>query len=192
MSEKILGNDIRVKNVLVFKGRLFSVLKREHIKPGKGGAFINVEMKSLDGATKINHRFRSDETLLRAFIEEEEYQYLFHDNKSVTLMSTIDYSQVSVDIKIFEDKAKLLQEEMKLKLQKHEEDFIGAILPETVKMTVEETEPYIKGQTAAASYKPATLNKGILRVMVPPFVKTGDCIVIKTDDLQYVGRSEDK
>ena len=190
MSTKILGNDIRVKHVLEIKKKLFSVLEREHVKPGKGGAFVNVKMRCLEDGSKSDRRFRSDEVVLRAHIEEENFQYLFHDNKEVTLMNTSDYSQFVVEVSVFDEKIKFLQDEMQITLQKHQERVIDVILPDTVKAAIEETEPCIKGQTAAASYKPAILNKGLLRVMVPPFIKVGDEILVKTEDCTYNSRVE--
>jgi elongation factor P len=188
MSEKIAANDIRVGNVLEFKGKLYSVLKRVHIKPGKGGAFIQAEMKSTDG-TKLNHRFRSEETVEKAFIQEDDCQYLFHDNdNNITLMNLSDYSQLDVEVKLCEALVPFLTEGLIVKLQKHDGKIISVNPPETVKLEVEETEPYIKGQTAAASYKPAYLNKGLLKVMVPAFIKVGYKISIKTEDCTYIER----
>ncbi|AHX11143.1 translation elongation factor P [Neorickettsia helminthoeca str. Oregon] len=190
MSQKILGNDIKVGNILEHKNGLYYVLKREHVKPGKGGAFVNVEMKSIDGATKLNHRFRSEEVVFKAFIDEEEYQYLFSEAKSVILMNLSNYEQISIDASLFEGVSKYLKEDVCVKLLKHNEKVVGVRLKDNLVYTVEETEPYIKGQTITSSYKPATLNGGLLKVMVPPFIKIGDQVVVKTEDGTYVERAE--
>lgn len=187
MTEKIAANDIKIGNVLEFKGKLFSVSKREHVKPGKGGAFIQAEMKSADG-TKLNHRFRSDEIVIKAFIQEDDCQYLFGSNDAITLMNLSDYTQLDVDKKLCENLIPFLTEGLIVKLQKHDGKIISVNPPENVVLEVEETEPYIKGQTITSSYKPAYLNNGLLKVMVPPFIKVGDKISIKTEDCSYIER----
>lgn len=190
VSQKILGNDIRVGNVLEYKNSLYQVLKREHVKPGKGGAFVNVEMKSIDGASKVNHRFRSDEVVFKAFLEEDECHYLFKEGDAIVLMSLSTYEQFSVDADLFVDVDKYLKEEVVVKLLRHGDKIVGVKVQDNLAYTVEETEPYIKGQTVTSSYKPAILNGGLLKVMVPPFIKVGDQIVVKTEDGTYVGRTE--
>lgn len=189
MSQKVSANEIRVGNILEFKGKLWNVLKREHIKPGKGGAFVQVEMKSLKEETKLNHRFRSEESVIKAFIEEEEFQYLFHDGDEINLMNSQDFSQMSISKNILGEKIKFLTENLKIKLQKYNDEIIGIKLPDKVCVKISETEPYIKGQTVTSSYKSAKTANG-LKIMVPPFIKEGDTILIDTEGCSYCERVE--
>lgn len=190
MSQKILGNDIRVGNVLEHRNTLYQVLKREHVKPGKGGAFVNVEMKSIDSSSKVNHRFRSDEVVFKAFLEEDGYQYLFDEGGRIILMHLSTYEQLSVDSSLLSGVKEYLTGGIVVKLLKHGEKIVGVRLEDSLVYTVEETEPYIKGQTVTSSYKPAIVNRGLLRVMVPPFIKVGDQIVVRTEDGTYIERAE--
>lgn len=186
-SKKLIANDLRIGSVVEHGGKLWDVLKREHIKPGKGGAYVQIEMKEISGETKLDIRFRSDQNVFVAHLDEEEYSFLFADKENITLMSLADCEQLVVPKKVFGEKHVFLQENIMVKLLKHGEKIVSASVPDSVVLKVVETDPYIKGQTAAASFKSAVMENGI-RIMVPPFIKVGDKLVISTSDSMYVER----
>lgn len=188
-SQIISANEIRTGNILEFDKKLWIVLKHQHVQPGKGGAFVQVEMKSLKGETKLNQRFRSEVKINKAFIEEEEYQYSFHDEKEIHLLNLNDFTTVTIPKLLVEEKMSMLTENIHLTLQKYKDEIIAVKLPDKIKLRVKETEPYIKGQTATATFKPAIMEGG-LRVMVPPFIKPGDLLLINTEDSSYCERTE--
>lgn len=186
---KINGNEIRQGNVIEHKGGLWSAVKTSHVKPGKGGAYAQVELKNLVDGTKLNERFRSSETVERVRLEQNDYQFLFADGDMLTFMDTKTYEQISLSSEFVGDRTAFLQDGMEVVVESYEEKPIGIRLPEQVTLEVMETEPTVKGQTAASSYKPAILDNG-LRVMVPPFVTVGEKIVVSTEDATYVRRAE--
>ena len=186
---KINAGEIRVGMLLEYKNDLWQVLKTQHVKPGKGGAFAQVEMKSLNKNTKLNERFRSDEIVEKIRIDSETFQFLYADENELVFMNQETYEQLSLDEKLLEEKKSLLREGMIVDIELYNEKPIGVILPETVILKVIDTEPTIKGQTAASSSKPAILENN-LRVMVPPFVNNDEMIVIDTNDLTYIKRAE--
>jgi elongation factor P len=187
---KIDGGSIRPGNVLEHKGQLWVVLKTQHVKPGKGGAFNQVEMKDIRHGTKLNERFRSDETVERARLEQLEYQYLFEDGESLVFMNQEDFEQVYIPKSLLgEERLPFLEDGMQVTVEFYEQEPIGLTLPQHVTLQVEETEPVVKGQTATSSYKPAVLNNGV-RIMVPPFINNGDNIVVDTGDGTYVERAK--
>lgn len=187
---KINGNAIRPGNVIEFKGDLYRAVKIQHTQPGKGGAYLQVELKSLKGNTKLNERFRSSETVERAVLEQKSFNFLFQDGEMFTFMDGETYDQISLSLEdIGEDKAPYLQDGMQIEIEMHDNTPLGVRLPETVILEVMETEPVVKGQTAAHSNKPATVSNGV-RVMVPPFINTGDKIVVYTEDGTYSKRAE--
>lgn len=187
---KISANDIRAGNVLEHNGKLYVVSKTpEHTKPGKGGAFVQVEMSEMSTGTKIYERFRSTETVERARLEEFDYQYLYLEGDKVVVMNQETFEQLELPKFLLEDRIAMLQEGMVLKVNFYQERPLSITLPDTIICTVEEAEPVIKGQTATSSYKPAVLDNG-LKVMVPPFIDTGTKIVIRTEDCTYVERAK--
>lgn len=185
---KINGNAIRPGNVIEHKGGLWRAVRIQHTQPGKGGAYLQVELKNLRDGSKLNERFRSAETVERARLEQKDYQYLFTDGALVTFMDTDSYEQVSISSDLIGDQAIYLQDGMMVQVEMYEEEPLGLILPEHVTLEVTETEPVVKGQTAANSYKPATLDNG-MRCMVPPFVGVGEKVVVATAEGTYVSRA---
>lgn len=186
---KITGNSIRPGHVLSHKGGLWRAIKTFHTMPGKGGAFMQVELKNLVDGTKLNERFRSSETVERVALEQREHQYLFNDGDTFTFMDLGTFDQITIHKNNIGDNASYLQEGMKVIVEMHDGKAIGLSLPEQVVLTVSETEAVVKGQTAASSYKPALLDNGI-KTSVPPFIKAGDKIIVSTADGSYVKRAE--
>tara|TARA_B100000401_G_scaffold276909_1_gene188950 strand:- start:850 stop:1413 length:564 start_codon:yes stop_codon:yes gene_type:complete len=186
---KINGNEIRPGNVIMHKGSIWVAVKISHVKPGKGGAFAQVELKKATDGTKLNERFRSSETVERLRLESKKYQFLYLDDNQAHFMDQETYEQIQIALNKLEDKTAFLQEGIELEIESYENDPINIIFPENVTLEVLETEPTVKGQTAASSYKPAKLEND-LRVMVPPFIQVGEKIIINTNDLSYVKRSE--
>ena len=186
---KITGNSIRPGHVLSHKGSLWRAVKTFHTMPGKGGAFMQVELKNLIDGTKLNERFRSSETVEKVALEQREHQYLFTDGDTFTFMDLGTFEQIALHKDDVGEQTAYLQEGMKVIVEMHEGKAIGLSLPESVVLTIAETDAVVKGQTAASSYKPARLDNGI-RTMVPPFIKAGDRVVVSTSDGSYVKRAE--
>ncbi len=186
---KINGNEIRPGNVIQHKNGLWVAVKTQHVKPGKGGAFAQVELKNLIDGTKLNERFRSSETVERVRLEQKEFQFLFADGGMLTFMDLETYEQIELSTDFVGERAAFLQDGMQVNVELHEDKPISISLPEHVTLEIVETEPTVKGQTAASSYKPAMLENG-LRVMVPPFVTTGEKIIVDTNEVTYVRRAE--
>ena len=186
---KINANEIRVGMLLEYKGDLWQVLKTQHVKPGKGGAFAQVELKKATDGTKLNERFRSSETVERLRLDSKRYQFLYLDDNQAHFMDQETYEQIQISLNRLDDKSAFLQEGIELEIESYEDEPINIVFPENISLEVSETEPTVKGQTAASSYKPAQLENG-LRVMVPPFIQVGEKIIINTNDLSYVKRSE--
>jgi len=186
---KIQGNEIRPGMVLQHKGELWVVLKTEHVKPGKGGAFAQVEMKSVVGGTKLNERFRATESVERVRLEERDYQFLYEQDDMLVFMDLETYDQIELPKEFLGERAAFLKDGMTVTVESHEGRPLGVKLPLHVTLEVVEAEPVVKGQTAASSYKPAVLENG-LRIMVPPFISAGEKIVVNTEDVSYVKRAE--
>ena len=186
---KISANDIRVGNILEFNKRLWVVLKTMHTQPGKGGAYMQVEMKDIKDGTKNNVRFRSSETIEKVHLDQNDYQYLFDEGNTIAVMDKASYEQRSLDKELLGDKLPFLQEGMDIKLEIYNEEPISIVLPETMVLKVNECEPVVKGQTAASSYKPAILENGI-RVMVPPFINIDDKIIVRVETQEYMERAK--
>ena len=187
---KINGNAIRPGNLIEHNGRLWRAVKIQHVKPGKGGAFLQVELKDVRDGTKLNERFRSDDTVERARMDEVEYQFLFAEGDHLTFMDNETYEQITVPADFVGDPLPFLREGMTVTMEMYEEEPISVSLPETVVEEIVEAEPVVKGQTASSSYKPAILANGV-RVMVPPHVESGARIVVNTADASYVERAKD-
>ena len=186
---KINAIDIRVGNILEYNNRLWAVLKTMHTQPGKGGAFMQVEMKDVRDGTKNNIRFRSSETVTKAQLDQRQFQYLYDEGDSIALMDKDTFEQKSLDKDMVGDMMPFLQEGMDLALETYNDEPISLVMPETMVMEVAETEPVVKGQTAASSYKPAMLENKV-RIMVPPFIGIGDKVVIRLDPLEYLERAK--
>lgn len=186
---KIGANEIRLGMLLEHNGKLWTVCKLQHVKPGKGGAFVQAELKDIRGGTKLNERFRSDESVERVRLDEEECQLLYSDGDDYTFMNVATFDQIVIDKKVIGDSACFLQDNMIVKVTMYEGEIIGVVLPDTVVMEVVEAEAVIKGQTATGSYKPAVLENGV-RILVPPHIETGTRIVVNTNDVSYVERAK--
>jgi len=182
---KINAGEIRVGMLLEYKNDLWLVLKTQHVKPGKGGAFAQVEMKSVGKNTKLNERFRSSENVEKASLEETDFNYLYDDENNYIFMDPKTFEQIEIKKNIIGEKGKLLTENLEVKVSFHNESPISVELPNQVKCQIETTDVALKGQTVSSSYKPATLDNG-LNVQVPPFIESGDEVIIDTRTLEYI------
>ena len=182
---KINANEIRVGMLLEYKNDLWQVLKTQHVKPGKGGAFAQVEMKSVNKSTKLNERFRSSETVEKASVEENNFNYLYEDENNYFFMNPKSFDQIEIKKEIVGDKGKLLTENLEVLVSFYNESPITIDLPKQVKCKIESTDVALKGQTVSSSYKPAILDNG-LSIQVPPFIEAGDQVVIDTRNLEYI------
>lgn len=187
---KISGNEIRIGNVIEYENSLWVAVKTMHTQPGKGGAYMQVELKNMLTGTKKNERFRSAESVERVFLEELPYQYLYADGDDLIFMDQQTYDQVSLSADFVGDAAAFLQDNMIVDICFYEAKPISIKLPDTVVLEIVEAEPVVKGQTATSSYKPAKLSNG-LKVMVPPHIDTGMKVVVNTIDCTYVERFKD-
>ena len=185
---KINGNAIKIGNIIEHKGGLWRAVKTEHTQPGKGGAYLQVELKNLKDGSKLNERFRASENVEKVRLEQRAYQYLYGDDTLLTFMNLEDYEQVELNRDLVGDQAVFLQDGMEVEIEFYEQDALGVRLPEKVTLEVADTEPVIKGQTAANSYKPAVLENGV-RVTVPPFIAVGDKVVVTTETGEYAERA---
>ena len=187
---KIGGNEIKVGNILEIDNKLWKVLKTQHTQPGKGGAYIQAELKEIKEGTKMNSRFRSSESVERAILDEKKFQYLYQDNQKYIFMDQKTFEQIEVGSDLIPDEqSKFLVENDDIILQFYNEKPVGLELPSTVTFKVIETEGVVKGQTAASSYKPATLERGI-KTTVPQFIGTDDKVVISTLDSSYIEKAK--
>jgi len=182
---KINAGEIRVGMLLEYKNDLWQVLKTQHVKPGKGGAFAQVEMKSLNKNTKLNERFRSSETVEKASLEETTFNYLYSDEANYFFMDPKTFEQIEIKKETVGDKGKLLTENLQVSVSFYNENPLSIELPNQVQCKIETTDAALKGQTVSSSYKPATLNNG-LNIQVPPFIEAGDEIVVDTRNLEYI------
>tara|TARA_Y100000992_G_scaffold167231_1_gene112361 strand:+ start:66 stop:629 length:564 start_codon:yes stop_codon:yes gene_type:complete len=182
---KINAGEIRVGMLLEYKNDLWQVLKTQHVKPGKGGAFAQVEMKSMNKSTKLNERFRSNETVEKASLEEIIYNFLYEDENNYYFMNPKSFEQLDIKKNVVGDKGKLLQENLEVSISFYNETPINIELPKQISCKIESTDVALKGQTVSSSYKPATLENGI-KIQVPPFIETEDEIVIDTRTMEYV------
>jgi elongation factor P len=182
---KILGNEIKPGMIIEHKNDLWTVLKAQHVKPGKGGAFNQVELKSIKKETKLNERFRSSDTVERAILDDKKYNFLYEDDSSCHFMDQTNFEQIQINKSLLGEKSKLLKENMEVNVQFYDDQALSVALPSSVELTIESTDAAIKGQTASASYKPAILENGI-KIMVPPFINSSDKIVLDTRTLEYI------
>ena len=186
---KITANEIRIGNVLEHKGRLWNVVKTTHVKPGKGGAYMQLELKDIRDKTKLEERLRSDETVEKVRLEEAPYQFLFSDGQDITVMHQETVDQLTISLETLGHAAPFLQEGMVLTICMYEADVISVRLPDSVIMEVVEADPVVKGQTATSSYKPGVLENGV-RILVPPYITPGTKIVVNTQTQEYVERAK--
>ena len=184
---KINAGEIRVGMLLEHKNDLWQVLKTQHVKPGKGGAFAQVEMKSVNKNTKLNERFRSSETVEKAEVDEKKFNFLYIDGENCHFMDNTNFEQVEISKSVIGEKYKLLKENLEVTVSFMQEKPISIELPNNIECTIETTDAAIKNQTASSSYKPALLDCGI-RIDVPPFIESGEKIIIDTRTLEYVKR----
>ena len=182
---KINAGEIRVGMLIEYKNELWQVLKTQHVKPGKGGAFAQVEMKSVNKNTKLNERFRSSETVEKASLEEINYNFLYEDENNFFFMEPKSFDQIEIKKSIIGEKGKLLTENLEVIVNFYNESPISVDLPNQVKCKIETTDVALKGQTVSSSYKPAILNNG-LNIQVPPFIEAGDEVIVDTRNLEYV------
>jgi elongation factor P len=186
---KVAGNEVRPGMVIEHDGQLWSVVKTQSVKPGKGGAYNQCELKNIVNGSKLNERFRSAEMVEEAQLERRDFQFLYASDDMLTFMDTRTFDQIELGSDFVGDRAQFLQDGMKVIVQMHEGRPIGITLPQQVVLRVVEADPVTKGQTAASSYKSATLENG-MRTQVPPFIEAGTRVIVSTDDGSYVKRAE--
>ena len=186
---KINGNEIRPGNVLEHQGSLWAAVKVQHVKPGKGGAFAQVELKNLLDGRKLNERFRSADTVERVRLEQKDFQYLYEQGDDLVFMDNDTFDQMELSKDFVGERSAFLKDGMVVTVELYEEKPIGITLPQHVTLEISEAEAVVKGQTASSSYKPAILENGV-KVMVPPFVGAGERIVVDTNDISYVRRAD--
>ena len=187
---KISGNAVRIGNVIEYEGKLWVAVKTQHTQPGKGGAYMQVELKNLTEGTKTNVRFRSSEQVERVFLDAQPYQYLYAEGDHLIFMDQETFEQITLSRDFVGDAADFLQDGMVVNVSSYEGKPLSIQLPDTVILTITEADPVVKGQTASSSFKPAVLENG-MRVMVPPHIGSGMKIVINTDDRTYVERAKE-
>ena len=182
---KINAGEIRVGMLLEYKNDLWQVLKTQHVKPGKGGAFAQVEMKSVGKNTKLNERFRSSESVEKASLEEINFNFIYSDENNYFFMDPKTFDQIEIKKKIVGEKGKMLTENLQVAVSFYNESPISVTLPNQIKCRIESTDVALKGQTVSSSYKPAILDNG-LSIQVPPFIESGDEVIIDSRNLEYV------
>ena len=182
---KINAGEIRVGMLLEYKDDLWQVLKTQHVKPGKGGAFAQVEMKSVNKNTKLNERFRSSESVEKASLDETKFNYLYDDETDYYFMDPKSFEQINIKKEIVGEKGKLLTENLEVSISFYNEKPLTVDLPNQVTCNIETTDVALKGQTVSSSYKPATLDNGI-NIQVPPFIDSGDKIIVDTRTMEYI------
>jgi elongation factor P len=182
-------NSIRIGNILEYQNRSWQVLKRDHVKPGKGGAFVQVEMKDIVHGTKTNVRFSSSDSVEKAHLESKKYQYQYMDQDELVVMDMESFEQINFAKTLLGDSLPFLQENMNVSVEYCNDNPINILLPETVILEIIEADAVVKNQTASSSYKPAKLENQV-RIMVPQFVESGDRVVVRTGDASYVERAK--
>ena len=182
---KIYASEIRVGMLIEYKDDLWQVLKTQHVKPGKGGAFAQVEMKSVNRNTKLNERFRSSESVEKASLDETKFNYLYDDETDFYFMDPKSFEQINIKKEIVGEKGKMLSENLEVNISFYNEKPLSVELPNQVSCTIATTDVALKGQTVSSSYKPATLDNGI-NIQVPPFIKSEDKIIVDTRTMEYL------
>ena len=182
---KLYASEIRVGMLIEYKNDLWQVLKTQHVKPGKGGAFAQVEMKSVNKNTKLNERFRSSETVEKASLDETKFTYLYDDETDYHFMDPKSYEQINIKKETIGEKGKMLTENLEVSISFYNEKPLTVELPNQVTCTIDTTDVALKGQTVSSSYKPATLDNGV-NIQVPPFIESGDKIIVDTRTMEYI------
>tara|TARA_B100000674_G_scaffold6441_1_gene5105 strand:- start:162 stop:722 length:561 start_codon:yes stop_codon:yes gene_type:complete len=182
---KINATEIRVGMILEYKNDLWEVLKTNHVKPGKGGAFAQVEMKSLSKSTKLNERFRSSETIEKASLDEIKYNFLYNDENDFYFINPNSFEQININKNIMGEKGNLLVENLQVVINFYNDKPLSINLPNQITCKVKSTEVALKGQTVSSSYKPAKLDNGV-SIQVPPFIESGDTIIFDTRTMEYI------
>ena len=182
---KIYASEIRVGMLVEYKNDLWQVLKTQHVKPGKGGAFAQVEMKSVNKNTKLNERFRSSESVEKASLDETKFNYLYEDETDYHFMNPKSYEQINIKKEVIGEKGKMLTENLDVSISFYNEKPLIVALPNHITCTIETTDVALKGQTASSSYKPATLDSGI-NIQVPPFIDSGDKVIVDSRTMEYI------
>ena len=182
---KLYASEIRVGMLIEYKNDLWQVLKTQHVKPGKGGAFAQVEMKSVNKNTKLNERFRSSESVEKASLDETKFNYLYGDETDYYFMDPKTYEQINIKKETIGEKGKMLTENLEVSISFYNEKPLTVELPNQVSCTIDTTDVALKGQTVSSSYKPATLDNGI-NIQVPPFIESGDKIIVDTRTMEYI------
>ena len=182
---KISANEVKPGMIIEHKNDIWNVLKTQHVKPGKGGAFNQVELKSVIKGTKLNERFRSNESIEKAEVDEKNFNFLYSDDQNSYFMDNISFEQISMKNELIGEKIKILKENLEVTISLLDERPLSIELPKNILCIVETTDAVVKGQTAASSYKPARLDNG-LTITVPPFIENGDKVIIDSRNLEYV------
>ena len=182
---KLYASEIRVGMLIEYKNDLWQVLKTQHVKPGEGGAFAQVEMKSVNKNTKLNERFRSSESVEKASLDETKFNYLYGDETDYYFMDPKSYEQINIKKETIREKGKMLTENLEVSISFYNEKPLTVELPNQVTCTIDTTDVALKGQTVSSSYKPATLDNGI-NIQVPPFIESGDKIIVDTRTMEYI------
>ena len=182
---KIYASEIRVGMLIEYKNDLWQILKTQHVKPGKGGAFAQVEMKSVNKNTKLNERFRSSESVEKASLDEIKFNYLYDDATDYYFMDPKSYEQINIKKETIGEKGKMLTENLEVSISFYNEKPLTVELPNQVTCTIDTTDVALKGQTVSSSYKPATLDNGV-NIQVPPFIESGDKIIVDTRTMEYI------
>ena len=182
---KLYASEIRVGMLIEYKNDLWQVLKTQHVKPGKGGAFAQVEMKSVNKNTKLNERFRSSESVEKATLDETKFNYLYGDETDFYFMDPKTYEQINIKKGTIGEKGKMLTENLEVSISFYNEKPLTVELPNQVTCTIDATDVALKGQTVSSSYKPATLDNGV-NIQVPPFIESGDKIIVDTRTMEYI------
>lgn len=186
---KINGNEVRPGMAIMHQDRLWVAVKVDHVKPGKGGAYAQVELKAILSGTKLNERFRSAETVEQVDLEFRDFTFLYEQGDSLVFMNQENYEQIELDKDFVGERAAFLQDGMKITLEMHEDTPLGVKFPSSVVLEVVEADPVVKGQTSSNQFKPAKLSNG-LKVMVPPFIGSGERIVVDTTEVTYMRRAD--
>ena len=182
---KILGNEIKPGMIIEHKDDLWEVLKTQHVKPGKGGAFNQVEMKSINNNTKFNERFRSNDSVEKASLEEQRFNFLYEDENDYYFINQKSFEQINIKKGIISNKGKFLKENLEVTINLYNENPLSIDLPKQIECKIDSTDIALKGQTVSSSYKPAVLDNG-LKIQVPPFIESGDTILVDTRTIEYV------
>ena len=185
---KISASEIKPGSIIEHKNDLWRCLKSQAVKPGKGGAFNQVELKSITKGTKLNERFRSSETIEKASLDEREYQYLYPENENLVFMDSKNFEQTSVPKEIIGEDEKILKENMEVKIEFYEDKPLIVTLPKSADYEILETEAVVKGQTASSSYKPAVIQNHV-KIQVPPFINQGDIVSIDCHSREYIKKA---